>query len=380
MDLNNSFSDGLKVLLVDDDKEDFIIMKHLFSRIKDVHILLDWVASSDEAIRAIEGKVHDLYLVDYRIDAKTGIDILQAVGARERLEPFILLTGVQDQKIERKSVQYAAADFLVKKNLTTDILAKAVFYALGRKEQENQKIEQLKELNRTKDEFISIASHQLRTPATTVKQYLAMVIDGIVGELTEKQKKLLTKAYESNERQLKIVNDLLKVAQIDAGKLQLFTEEVNVGEYLQEIYDDFNSIFTHDNKILQYTPKNNIIATFDKDAIRMVVDNLLENAKKYSEPETATSIELEQDDTSITISVRDHGVGVADPERLFEKFSRIDNKLSMEVGGTGLGLYWAASICELHGGKLVYSPNTPLGSIFTIQLPSSVIKITKNIL
>jgi K+-sensing histidine kinase KdpD len=104
----------------------------------------------------------------------------------------------------------------------------------------------------------------------------------------------------------------------------------------------------------------------------MVVDNLLENAKKYSEPKAKTQIILRRDDhDGVIIKVVDEGVGVAEPSKLFQKFSRIENKLSTEVGGTGLGLYWAQSIIRLHGGELVYEHNTPRGSQFIISLPTS---------
>jgi CheY-like chemotaxis protein len=153
----------VRVLLVDDDEEDYLIISRLFSSMKSIESELEWVSSSDEAIEAINEGRHDAYLIDYRLDARTGLDILQEVNALERSEPFILLTGVGDQGIERQSLALAASDYLVKKGLTSDSLARALYYALGRKEQEKQKITQLIELNKAKDEFISIASHQLRT-------------------------------------------------------------------------------------------------------------------------------------------------------------------------------------------------------------------------
>lgn len=365
----NSTLDIVRVLLVDDDEEDYLIIRHLFDSMKTIKCELEWVSTSSEATKRVADKAHDAYLIDYRIDGQTGLDILHEAGARTRSEPFILLTGIDDHEIERRSLEEAAADFLVKKGLTSDNLAKTLYYALGRKEQEQQKIEQLLELNRSKDEFISIASHQLRTPATTVKQYVAMVLGGMGGELSEKQKTLLKKAYESNERQLAIVNDLLQVAQVDAGEMRLSQRSVDLSILASRVAEDFEPFFATENQVLHSDISSGVTAFVDENAIRMVMDNLLENAKKYSYPDTQTTLHVYVDTEFVYIDVRDEGVGVNNPDKLFKKFSRIENARATEVGGTGLGLYWAQSIAKLHGGEIRYTPNTPQGSIFALRLP-----------
>ena len=365
----NSTLDTVRVLLVDDDEEDYLIIKHLFGLMKTIKCELEWVSTSDAATKRIADKAHDAYLVDYRIDGQTGLDILHEAKVHERPEPFILLTGIGDHEIERRSLEEAAADFLIKKGLTSDNLAKTLYYALGRKEQEKQKIEQLLELNRSKDEFISIASHQLRTPATTVKQYVAMVLDGLGGELNTRQKELLTKAYESNERQLVIVNDLLQVAQVDAGRMQLSRSTRDVSVLARRVVEDFTPFFSTENQTLIAEIEEGIHISIDENAIRMVMDNLLENAKKYSHSTTQTTLRLYQDKEHVYIEVADEGVGVNNPAKLFQKFSRIENERATEVGGTGLGLYWAQSIAKLHDGEIVYEPNKPHGSRFVLKLP-----------
>lgn len=367
----NNTPELIKVLLVDDDEEDYLIIKRLFASMQSISTTLDWVSSSDEAIERIMRDEYDAYFIDYRIDGRTGLDVLQEVNAIERAEPFILLTGMGDRGIERESLQLAASDYLIKKNLTSESLAKALYYALGRKAQEKQKINQLLELNRSKDEFISIASHQLRTPATTVKQYVAMVLDGFGGTLTEKQQHLLTRAYESNERQLSTINNLLKVAQINAGTLKLAQKEMNVTEIVESAVQDLAVLFSEKEQKVTVNPAEPAMANVDENAIRMVIDNLLENASKYSNENTAINLSIQKgDDDCIAVTIADEGVGVDDPAKLFQKFSRIDNELSTTVGGTGLGLYWARTIAKLHGGDLTFEPNTPKGSKFTLHLPS----------
>lgn len=367
--ISNSIPDVIRVLLVDDDEEDYLIIKHLFASMKSIDSKLDWVSSSDEAIEKIGAATHDIYLIDYRIDGRTGLDVLQEVRAIERLEPFILLTGVGDLDIERESLQLAASDYLVKKNLTSESLARALYYALGRKEQEKQKINHLLEINRSKDEFISIASHQLRTPVTTVKQYIAMVLDGHAGDLSEKQQRFLDKAYKSNERQLSIINNLLKVAQVDSGAYSLARQRIDVSEIVKSAAEDFTPIFASNNQTISSSYDIKAEGMVDESAIRMIIDNLLENACKYSRPQSNTHIAVALKFGMIEVSVDDHGVGVNEPDKLFKKFSRIENELSTEVGGTGLGLYWAQSVARLHGGDLVYEAHDT-GSKFKLLLPS----------
>ena len=115
----SSALNNVRILLVDDDEEDYLIIKYLFGKIKDAHSVLDWVSSSEEAVDRIKKAEHDVYLIDYRLDAQTGLDVLRDANAMERSEPFILLTGVGDHDIEQASLKLAASDYLVKKNLSS---------------------------------------------------------------------------------------------------------------------------------------------------------------------------------------------------------------------------------------------------------------------
>lgn len=232
--------------------------------------------------------------------------------------------------------------------------------------------ERLLALNRSKDEFISIASHQLRTPATGVKQYLGMLLEGMFGELPDAQRDIVSRAYESNERQLRIISDLLKVAQLDAGEVLLHPVTADLNELTHYIIQDITSSFKQRSQSLEYRPlKGGALAYVDVESMRMVLENIIENASKYSPRNAKVTVSIKQAKDRIEIRVADEGVGIktADRYRLFERFSRIENPLSTEVGGTGLGLYWSKRVVDLHGGEISYSTNRPRGSIFTISLP-----------
>ncbi len=237
------------------------------------------------------------------------------------------------------------------------------------KQQKNQLIE----LNEAKDEFISLASHQLRTPATGVKQYLGMVLDEFAGEVPAAQKKMLEKANESNEREITIINDLLKVAQVDAGKVRLSKQPVSMGVLLEQVMADHESKFRDRNqKVTLKLPEDEVIASVDQARMRMVLDNLIDNASKYTPPGKNIELGVSQGSKTVKVWVRDEGVGIAarDKDKLFRKFSRLDNPLSVAVGGTGLGLYWAKKIIDLHGGVVEIDSVPDVGTTFTIVMDS----------
>jgi PAS domain S-box-containing protein len=235
-----------------------------------------------------------------------------------------------------------------------------------------QQQQELQALNTSKDDFISLASHQLRTPATGVKQYIGMLIEGFSGALEANQQALLTKAYESNERQLRIISDLLKVAQVDAGKIKPLKTKSDIGKMVASIINEQGDVFAHRHQTIDLSQTEpNLIATVDGNLIRMVLENIINNASKYSHEHTAIEVRLSGNDTTICVEVKDHGVGIleADIPRLFEKFSRIDNDLSTHVGGSGLGLYWAKKIVDLHNGTIVMQSQHGEGTTFKIDLP-----------
>lgn len=233
-------------------------------------------------------------------------------------------------------------------------------------------LEHLLAVNETRDEFISVASHQLRTPATAVKQYLQMVLSGMFGEVPDVQRQFLERANESNERQLRIVSDLLRVAQVDSGKIELQKKPVDINKLVHDTVNDQMDMFKERNQLLELNiPHRPVVLTIDPDNIRMVIENIVDNASKYTEEGKRIAISVKNKRKVVRVIIQDEGVGVAKNWRanLFQKFQRIDNSLSTKVGGTGLGLYWAKKSVELHNGNILYEPARPRGSIFTIELP-----------
>ncbi len=364
--------DKTRLLLVDDDEDDYLILRNLLAKIAGAPFRLEWVATVEQALQAISASEHDIYLVDYRLGPEDGLELLANFDLVQRPEPFIILTGAGDDRVEARAMNMGIADYLVKGTFDAELLSRVLRYAIQRKHIEAQRIEQLLEINRSKDEFIALASHQLRTPATAVKQYVGMVLEGYAGDITDYQRQLLISAFESNERQIRVVNDMLLVARLDLKKMTLNQEAVNIGQLLERIIADaVGPVSQRKQKLRFHAPARPLYAFVDQEYIRMAIGNILDNASKYTPhgKQITVSVHAPGNDT-VSVTIQDEGVGIAKPdlERLFKKFSRIHNPLSIEVGGTGLGLYWSKEVVELHGGGIEVSSTPGEGSTFTIQL------------
>lgn len=232
--------------------------------------------------------------------------------------------------------------------------------------------DKLQGLNDSKNEFISLASHQLRTPATAVKQYTGMLIHGYGGKLSKKQLAMLGVAYKNNERQLEIIEDLLRVAQVDAGKVYLDKIECNIKELISRAISNQSPLFeSNKQNVIYKKPTSKMTATIDTKLILMVIESFLDNASQYSKEGGVINITIKKVGPNIIIAINDEGVGIAkkDQSKLFKKFSRIDNPMSISVKGTGLSLYWAKKVLKLHNGKIKVYSEEKKGTKFEIILP-----------
>lgn len=241
--------------------------------------------------------------------------------------------------------------------------------------------DKLQSLGDAKDEFISLASHQLRTPATAVKQYIGMLQLGYAGDLTKEQLEMLGVAYRSNERQLAIIEDLLRVAKVDAGKVYLDKISCDVTIQIEKAIEEHAVLFESRGQTVAFNkPKTKMITNIDPKLILMVIENVLDNAGKYSPDGKSVTINVRQDKFNTIITVEDTGVGILknDLQKLFKKFSRIDNPLSASVKGTGLGLYWAKKILDLHDGSIKATSKVGEGSVFEISMPTAQNRLDSN--
>ncbi|MGH9858303.1 MAG: sensor histidine kinase [Acidobacteriota bacterium] len=228
------------------------------------------------------------------------------------------------------------------------------------------------ELEQAQVDFVSIASHQLRTPATEVKMLLALLRDGYSGELTPEQHKLIETAYQTNERQIKIANDLLGVARLDAGRIKLHKKPLELGQWLSATSENMRPILEEKNQQFVFKPlRKTVTIKADAERLQLAVENLIDNASKYTPAGGTVTLSYSAGASHAVISVRDTGIGIAksDQKDVFNIYTRVEGKHSVQVSGSGLGLYLVKKIVDLHHGKATITSRPKSGSTFRIHLP-----------
>lgn len=232
---------------------------------------------------------------------------------------------------------------------------------------------QLRALDRLKNDFISIASHQLRTPLTVIKGYSSMILEGTFGELSEDLKKAIDQMYQSSERLISFVNDLLNVSKIQQGKMIYKFEQMQIEDILNSIAGELKEKARRKNLKLEFIKPEiqlpEINADYEK--LRQAIFNFVDNAIKYTE-KGGVFLKAETTENGIEISISDTGIGMSEEEiaTIFNKFIRVGGVEKMNVEGTGLGLYVSKQIIAAHHGVIkAESKGKGLGSTFTIILP-----------
>ncbi|MDZ7612085.1 MAG: ATP-binding protein [Candidatus Moranbacteria bacterium] len=234
----------------------------------------------------------------------------------------------------------------------------------------------LRQLDEAKNEFISIASHQLRTPLTSIKGFISMIMEGDYGEYSEKIGNALRKIYISNERLIKLVNDLLSISRIEAGRFTFNFRKNNLPQMVSKIMDTFELEAKEKNLRLTYHPPEKEMEdfVFDKEKLQEVISNLIDNAVKYTQ-EGKVEVSVKDNPEKARITVSDSGRGMAgnELEAVFEKFRRGSKSTSVDTEGTGLGLYVCQKIVTAHQGKIWAESDGPgKGSRFIVEIPKDL--------
>lgn len=231
---------------------------------------------------------------------------------------------------------------------------------------------ELKKLDQAKSEFLSIASHQLRTPLTVIKGYVSMMLENSFGQVPELIKDNLNKVYLSNERLISLVESLLNISRIETGRLEFDIKPVDLASIAEPIVDGFKQKASQKKLKLEFLPDANLPrALVDSQKIKEVISNLIDNSIKYTN-QGGIIVSLHQESQSVVFSCQDTGIGVLaeDLPRLFEKFVRGKGMMQVNTEGTGLGLYFARMVIENMGGRIwVESAGQDQGSKFSFSAP-----------
>lgn len=231
----------------------------------------------------------------------------------------------------------------------------------------------LQRLDQLKSDFVSTVSHELRTPIAITTEGLSLVIEGVAGPITEKQASLLTTSKENIDRLTKIINDLLDISKIEAGRLELRRGMHEINDVLNRLIDSYQRVVA--KKKINLTldlPDEAILLYVDKDKIIQTITNLLNNATKFTSEGGQIGVSVFKKESDVVIAVRDTGRGIAseDMGKLFNKFQQFGRTAGPGIKGTGLGLSITKALVELHGGKITAESTVGVGTTFFITLPN----------
>lgn len=364
----------IRLLLIEDDEDDFIITRDLLSEIRDFKFKLDWVSDIVTAKETLAKNEHHVCLMDYSLGSIDGISLLKEAPVLGFTGPIIMLTGQDSSDLDREAMTAGAVDFLVKAPLTTSRLARAIRYAISRQETETARIERQKAVasNRAKSVFLAHLSHELRTPLTAILGYADILLSD---DSVAKRKDYLRIIKQNGDHLLGLLNDVLDLSKIEAGKLEIENSKFDLHRLLNDIHQ-LMLVKARDKQLgFQFVSANGLPRYIRSDPTRLkqILLNLLSNAIKFTNEGNVT-LTAEFDSSGnrplLIVSVTDTGIGITSDEiqQIFQPFSQSRHSPSPTEAGTGLGLAISQRLTERMNGSISVRSKPGKGSTFTIKL------------
>ena len=352
----------INVLLIEDDPEETLLLKKMLQKGRgwDFACHVEEVDKLQKGLERLVKEDIDVVLLDITLPDAQGLDSLVRLHAHAPSVPVIILTGLDYEALGLEAVRQGAQDYLVKGEIDSSILTRAIRYAIERRR-----------LEKIKDEFISTVSHELRTPLSVVKAAVANLRDGIVGEMSPDQKKVIAMTSRNIDRLGRIINDLLDLSRLESGKARINLHSVQEVSLIHDTIHGFHQEASqHKIRLLEEVPKNLPDVYADPDMVIQVLNNLFHNAIRFAK--TKVLITAKEIDSGIQVSVVDDGPGIPKDKLgdLFKKFVQLDRPMGgAGYKGTGLGLAISKEIIDLHHGKIWVESSKGQGTAFHFTLP-----------
>jgi signal transduction histidine kinase len=315
----------------------------------------------------------DFVLIDLKMPHISGQEVLEKVREIDPEIIPIVITGYATVESAVEAMKKGAYDFLPKP-FTPEELRIIIRRGVERR----KLILETKSLRREKkimeENFITMVSHQLRSPLVAIQQYFEVILAGMVGKVEEKQREMILKATKRSEGLLELINDWLSIARMDSGQLVDKLKPTSLEIILSKIIEFLRSVAEEDKISIKLVPHSGSdMVLGDDESLEEVFSNLINNAIKYNKPNGSVTVSIKENADAILVDVEDTGVGIA-PEHLpliFDQFYQIDRSKRKGDKGSGLGLSIAKTIVEAHNGSIRVSSELGKGSVFTVILPKA---------
>ena len=382
----------IRVLLVEDDEDDYVLIRDLLGEVRDRHFQLDWVATFDDAVQTIWQQQHDVYLVDYRLGERNGLELLRLID-RHYSVPVIILSGQGDRELDIAALRSGAADYLDKTYLHSSLLEHFIRASIERNralnalqkseqkyrglfERETQLRKELSRSNAELQEFAHIASHDLQEPLRAVSGYIRLLQTEYIDRLDSTAHEYVDLAIDGTRRMRSLIEDLLAYSRVGTSELNL--SKVDCQKIVKEVISNLSTSIEESGAEISYRDLPRITA--DRTQVIQVFQNLLINAIKFRDGETAPRIVIQaklRDDNHWLFSVADNGIGIKTEyfDRIFKIFKRLHTH--REFMGTGVGLALCRKIVERHGGKIWVESKLGQGSSFFFTMAQDPLDSTQ---
>ena len=314
---------------------------------------------------ALGNKYNDILKFIYEKDGKVNDKFIKEAMATGEIKEMLNHTLLVRKDGDKVAVVDSAAPLKDKAGKVSGCVI--VFRDVGKE----------REIDRAKSEFVSLASHQLRTPLTAIKWEIEILLAEQFGRINKGQKKYLEKLYHASQRMIDLVNALLNVSRIELGTLAIESEPINLFEIADSVLDELSAqIKEKELQIEKSYDKNLPIINADPQLMRIVFQNLLSNSVKYTPDSGTISLTIEKKEPNVLIKVSDNGYGIprVQQSQIFKKLFRADNIKSKDPDGTGLGLYIVKSVVEQSGGKIWFESKENKGTTFYVVVPLSGVR------
>ena len=306
----------------------------------------------------------NMILLDLSLPDSSGLETFEAIHAAAPGLPVVVLTGLDDESVAVRAVQHGAQDYLVKGQVDGGSILRSMRYAI-----ERQRLDAVRaDLERQRDEFFSSVSHDLRTPVAAIKAAIGVVLANEPENMSPPLHRLLGNIDLAADELTKLIEDLLEMARLQAGRVELWRSRVDLRDVVSRAMRNIEPLAAERGQtLLLRTPDHAVVANVDGERLGRVVRNLLGNAHKYGREGGRIWLALEERPDAACISVTDDGPGIAaeDQQRIFDRFYRVSGS---STSGSGLGLAIARALVELHGGRLWVESSPGAGSAFFITL------------
>ncbi len=403
----------LRILLVEDSPVQARLMAKILAGGRAGH-RITVASSAEEGLTLLSRQPYDLILLDYTLPGMSGMEALTRIRAQDSTIPIILATGSGSEQIAVEAMKRGASDYIIKEETLPSLLPSAVEQAWQKSqlERENRDLveklrvshDQISELytqlkkhseglehtvaertrelqernaaleaaSRHKSEFLATMSHELRTPLNSIIGFSELLQDSLFGPLTERQKKYVANIHGSGQHLLRLINDILDLSKVEAGKMELHIERFAVPDLLEEAIGTVSAQAAARDVTLttSLAPEVGLFPA-DPRKVKQILFNLLSNAIKFNVRGGRVEARARMIETDLEISVVDTGIGIREEDRetIFEEFRQVDGSYSRQYEGTGLGLALTKKFVEMQGGRMTVTSEVGKGSTFTLSLP-----------